>query len=171
MEEQVILVNEQDEAIGTMEKMEAHHTNSLHRAISVLIYNAQGEMLLQKRATDKYHSPGLWTNACCSHPRPGESVHEAAHRRLKEEMGMSCDLRHAFHFIYQCELDKGLSEHELDHVFIGNTDQAPQINTDEAMDWKYISMEQLQHDIQTNPGDYTHWFKIILNRLAKNALG
>jgi isopentenyl-diphosphate Delta-isomerase len=164
MDEFVILVDEHDRELGTMEKMEAHRKGVLHRALSVLIFNSKGEILLQKRAESKYHSGGLWTNACCSHPRPSESVADAAARRLKEEMGISVKLKQAGSFIYKAPLDKGLTEHELDYVFAGIFDGVPQINSHEVSDWKFISITELQSDISKNKNHYTEWFKIILEK-------
>ena len=162
MAEQVILVNEADEPVGLMEKMAAHEQGHLHRAFSVFIFNAHGETLLQQRAFSKYHSGGLWTNTCCSHPRPGESNLDAANRRLQEEMGISAGLEEQFWFIYRAELDKGLTEHELDHVFTGHFDGEPKPNPDEVAGWKWMSMEDFQADVEQNPDRYTAWFKIIL---------
>lgn len=171
--EYVVLVDEFDNEIGTCEKLEAHEKALLHRALSVFVFNSKGQLLLQKRASSKYHSPGLWTNSCCSHPRPQESIEDAAIRRLREEMGMTVDLSHVFHFIYRAELEKGLVEHELDHVFVGHSDEAPTINRDEADDYTYRTIEEIQADIKHYPEKYTSWFKIIfdnyLNRLS--ALG
>lgn len=158
--EQVILVDEKDNEKGLMEKMEAHQKGLLHRAFSVFVFNSQNELLLQKRAINKYHSGGLWTNTCCSHPRKGESVEEAAHRRLKEEMGFDCDLKKAFEFIYKKKLDKGLTEHELDHVFIGHYNISPEINTQEVSEWKYISIKEIDNELTQRPEQYTEWFKI-----------
>ncbi len=163
MEEFVILVNEHDRELGVMEKMEAHRKGVLHRALSVLVFNSKGEILLQQRANSKYHSGGLWTNTCCSHPRPGESVSAAATRRLKEEMGIELKLNNIGSFIYRAELDKELIEHELDHVFTGRFDETPIINTHEVADWKFISIANLEKDLTANPSHYTEWFKIILN--------
>ena len=137
---EVQLVDTQDNPNGSMEKLEAHEKGLLHRALSVLIINTKKEILLQRRALGKYHSPGLWTNTCCSHPYPGENPTEAANRRLKEEMGMVADLEFAFKFQYKCDFDNGLIEHELDHVFIGETDDTPHLNTDEAMAFKWMSI-------------------------------
>lgn len=168
--DQVILVDKMDNAIGTMEKMEAHEKGLLHRAFSIFVFNQHGEMLMQQRASHKYHSGGLWTNTCCSHPRPHESLEEATHRRLMEEMGFDCDLEKAFSFIYKTTLDKGLSEHELDHVFIGYFDEEPIINPEEVENWKYMHPEKIRLDIINNPDDYTVWFKIafeeVLNTLS-----
>ena len=167
-EEYVILVDEQDQALGLMEKMEAHEKGVLHRAFSVFVFNDKGELMLQQRALDKYHSGGLWTNTCCSHPRDGESVEDAAHRRLQEEMGFDCKLEKKFHFIYKRELDKGLTEHELDHVFFGVYNDAPNINTDEVASYKFVDMRSLKTDMQNNPHLYTEWFKICFDEVVKN---
>ena len=160
--EYVVLVDEQDKEIGTMEKLQAHEEGRLHRAISVFIFNTRGEMLLQQRAAGKYHSALLWTNACCSHPRPGERVADAAHRRLQEEMGMNCLLNEAFSFTYKAELEHGLTEHEYDHVFTGITDAHPALNPTEAAAWRYTGITELQDDIAEQPGLYTEWFKICI---------
>ena len=165
IEEQVILVDEQDNELGVMEKLEAHRIPTLHRAISVFIVNSKGEWLLQQRALDKYHSNGLWTNTCCSHPRPGESNLEAARRRLLEEMGMEAELSELFHFVYREVLDNDLTEYELDHVFVGISDQVPRINADEVHNYKYVTYEDLQEDIKKNPWSYTVWFLKIVNRV------
>ena len=138
----VVLVDNKDRELGTMEKMEAHEKGLLHRAFSVFLFNKKGEMLLQRRALDKYHSAGLWTNACCSHPKPDEEVQSAANRRLGEELGISAELNHQFSFYYKSDYENGLSEHELDHVFFGNFDEEPQLNPEEAMDWKYMAMDE-----------------------------
>jgi len=164
----VILVDEADNEIGTAEKMEAHRKSMLHRAISVFICNSKGEWLLQRRALDKYHSKGLWTNTCCSHPLPGESNIEAANRRLQEEMGMQCQLKDLFNFTYIEELENGLTEHELDHVFFGVTDDSPAINHEEVSEWKYMSYNDLIADIKTNPESYTVWFKKIVERVNQH---
>ncbi len=160
--EQVILVDEQDNEVGVMEKMQAHVEGRLHRAVSVFLFNAKNEMLLQQRAFSKYHSGGLWSNTCCSHPAPGEKVADAAVRRLGEEMGMNCPLQISFTFIYKAHLDHGLTEFEYDHVFTGITDQQPIPNPDEVTAWKYMSRERLLADMLLNPQDYTEWFKICL---------
>jgi isopentenyl-diphosphate Delta-isomerase len=162
--EDVILVDEQDTIIGTMEKMEAHRQGKLHRAFSVLLFNSKGEMLLQKRAKGKYHSAGLWTNTCCSHPLPGEKMEDAAARRLKEEMGIDLRPAFAYKFLYKAHLDGDLIEHELDHVFIGDYNGKPIVNASEVEDWKYANMEWLRKDIQSNPDQYTAWFKLIVER-------
>ncbi len=160
MQEAVILVNENDEQIGMMPKLEAHEKGVLHRAFSVFLFNTQGEMLLQQRAFGKYHSEGLWSNTCCSHPKVGEDTQSAAHRRLMEEMGLETDLQFLYSFLYKAELDKGLTEHELDHVFIGISDQKPVINTEEVADWKYRSIDELFRDLESHPEHYSVWFKM-----------
>ncbi len=156
--EMVILVNEQDQQIGLMEKQEAHEKGLLHRAFSVLIFNSMGEMLLQQRALSKYHSPGLWTNACCSHPRNGETILEAANRRLSEEMGMNTLLNVKTHFIYRAELDNGLIEHELDYILEGVSDISPVLNSDEVMSFRWVSMNELKDWIRQEPSLFTVWF-------------
>ena len=166
--EQVILVNVADQVVGFMEKMEAHEKGLLHRAFSVFVFNSKGELMLQQRAAHKYHSGGLWTNTCCSHPRQGETVLDAAERRLMEEMGMSCALKESFSFIYKAELDQGLTEHELDHVVMGWYDGTPNINPDEVQDWKYVSLEDIKEDIKNSPETYTEWFKIIFERVCEH---
>jgi isopentenyl-diphosphate Delta-isomerase len=161
----VILVNTDDHEIGIMEKMKAHRKALLHRAISVFVFNRKGEWLLQRRAKDKYHSQGLWTNTCCSHPFPGESVKDAAKRRLLEEMGMVCDLDELFTFTYSEKLDEGLTEHEVDHVFFGTSDMFPDVNNKEVMEWKYIGFNDLLEDIKLHPLKYTIWFRIIFEKV------
>ncbi|GAB5538185.1 MAG: isopentenyl-diphosphate Delta-isomerase [Salibacteraceae bacterium] len=163
--ERVVLVNENDQDIGQMEKMEAHERGVLHRAFSIFLFNSKKELLLQQRAKSKYHSGGLWTNTCCSHPRPGESLETATNRRLQEELGMSCDMSHLLSFVYKAKLDHGLIEHELDHVFIGHTDTEPTINRDEVEDWKYVTLSDLERDIEHHPSQYTEWFKIIFSKV------
>jgi len=163
--EKVILVDDRDHEIGLMEKQEAHLKGVLHRAFSVFIFNSKGEWLLQRRAGEKYHSGGLWTNACCSHPRPGETVPAAAARRLQEEMGMACELRPAFTFIYKAVLDKGLTEHEFDHVLFGECDMAPQPDPAEVSEWKWIAPPAIRKELQTQPENYTAWFRIAFDRV------
>lgn len=163
----VILVDENDNPIGTMPKMEAHEKAMLHRAFSVFILNANDEVLLQQRANDKYHSAGLWTNTCCSHPHPGEDTLGAARRRLKEEMGMEADLQFVFKFMYKAPFDNLLTEHEIDHVFIGKTDQLPVINPEEVASYKYMKPEEIKLDMEQNPQSYTVWFRIIFNEFYK----
>ena len=168
MEEHVILVDELDNEIGTMPKLEAHQKNQLHRAFSVFIWNSKNEMLLQKRASGKYHSPNLWTNACCSHPRQNESTIDAAHRRLQEEIGITTKLTHSFQFIYQVAFENNLFENELDHVFIGKYDATPALNLDEVSEYRWVRMEDLQKEIEQAPSTFTYWFKYIIdNYLSK----
>src|SRR5690554_2844322 len=161
--EEVILVNELDEPIGTMNKMEAHEKAVLHRAFSVFILNDKNEVMLQQRAAHKYHSPLLWTNTCCSHQRVGETNIEAGKRRLFEEMGFTAELKELFHFIYKAPFDNGLTEHELDHVMIGYSNQNPVINPEEVESWKWMSIEAIKVDMMDNPNAYTVWFKIIFD--------
>ena len=164
MEEQVILVNENDEQIGTMPKMEAHEKAVLHRAFSVFIFNDNHELMLQQRARHKYHSPLLWTNTCCSHQRVGESNIEAGKRRLQEEMGFSVDLKETTSFIYKAPFDNGLTEHEFDHVMVGYYNGEPIINTDEVEHWKWMSLDAIKVDMTLHPEQYTAWFKIIFEK-------
>jgi isopentenyl-diphosphate delta-isomerase len=161
--EEIVLVDEQDNAIGTMEKMEAHRRGVLHRAFSVVLFNSSGELLLQRRADNKYHSGGLWTNTCCSHPLPEESIYDAAQRRLKYEMGINLKPEFAFKFIYKTPLDKSLIEHELDYVFRGTFDGRPAINKEEVSDWKFMSLSELKKDIKLHPEIYTVWFRLIVD--------
>ncbi len=163
--DQVVLVNPKDDVVGTMDKMKAHRLGELHRAFSVLVYNSAGEMLIQKRADSKYHSGGLWTNACCSHPRPNEESISAARRRLKEEIGLNADPEYLYKFIYKAKLDNDLTEHEYDHVFTCITDEAPILNREEVADFKYINMSELFTDIDENPDQYTFWFRMIADNL------
>lgn len=164
MNENVVLVDRQDNKLGLMEKMKAHEEGLLHRAFSVFLFNEKGQTLLQQRADHKYHSGGLWTNTCCSHPRDGESYYEGAKRRLVEEMGIqTSDLKKAFHFIYKAALDNDLTEHELDHVFVGYYDKDPAINPDEVKSFKWMTIEEVSRDIQNHPEKYTEWFKIIFH--------
>src|SRR6056300_40432 len=163
-EEKVILVDSEDKPIGTLPKMEAHEKGVLHRAFSVFILNQKGELMLQQRAHHKYHSPGLWTNTCCSHQREGEQNIEAGMRRLDEEMGFSVTLEELFSFIYKAPFDNGLTEHELDHVMLGHYEEVPQINTEEVAEWKWMSLIDIEADIAINPDEYTVWFKIIFER-------
>ena len=163
MEENVILVNERDEPIGLMPKLEAHQKAALHRAFSIFILNDRNEIMLQQRAEQKYHSPMLWTNTCCSHQRAGESNIEAGNRRLFEEMGFRSELKELFHFIYKAPFDNGLTEHELDHVMIGYFNETPAINTDEVASWKWMPIEAVKADMALHPEIYTVWFKIIFD--------
>ena len=164
MEEKVILVNEKDEQIGLMPKMEAHEKALLHRAFSVFIFNDENELMLQQRALNKYHSPGLWTNTCCSHQRDGETNLEAGKRRLKEEMGFVTELIETTSFIYKAPFDNGLTEHEYDHVMVGYFNVEPRINLEEVASWKWASLEAVKVDIITHPHLYTEWFKIIFDK-------
>lgn len=159
--DQVILVDEDDNAIGTMEKLEAHQKGILHRAFSVLLFNSQGELLLQKRAATKYHSGGLWTNTCCSHQQPDELAEKTIQRRLSEEMGIQADTTFAYKFIYRTSLDRQLIEHECDHVYVGRFNGEPSINRQEAEDWRFVNLAEVTSDMLANPDQYTYWFKII----------
>lgn len=168
--EQVILVDTKDNEKGVMEKLEAHHKGALHRAFSVLLFNPKGELLIQRRADHKYHSAGLWSNTCCSHPRPKENNTHAVTRRLGEEMGLRAETSHLYSFIYKYEFNSSMIEHELDHVFIGETSHKPQLNPDEASDWRWISWNELRNEIEDNESSYTFWFKQILAHLMNNPL-
>ncbi len=167
MSDHVILVDHNDIEIGTMPKLEAHQKGVLHRALSVFIFNSKGEMLLQQRAFDKYHSGGLWSNACCSHPFPAEPTLNAAKRRLVEEMDIKAELDYIYSFIYKVKLDNDLYEHELDHVFFGISDEKPILNKMEAINWKYSSITDLLNDIEQNPSLYTEWLKISINNVVE----
>lgn len=160
MSDDVILVDSDDNILGTMQKMEAHVKGRLHRAFSVFIFNTKGELLIQQRALDKYHSGGKWTNTCCSHPRMGEDTMAAAHRRLAEEMGMDCELKYEFSFVYEAEMPEGITENEFDHVYFGISNDLPNPDPLEVAAYKYISMNDLQNDIHLNPENYTAWLKI-----------
>ena len=170
MDEYVILVDDTDKAWGKMEKQEAHELGLLHRAISVFIFNSDKELLLQQRADSKYHSPGLWTNTCCSHPRYGEDTADAANRRLMEEMGLECQLEPSFCFTYKAHFGNGLTEFEYDHVFFGSTDTKPHPSDEEVQNWKYVSMYELREDLAKNPDQYTEWFKICFDQVFENFL-
>jgi isopentenyl-diphosphate delta-isomerase len=167
MIEHVILVDENDQQIGLMEKIEAHEKALLHRAFSVFVFNEKGELMLQQRAASKYHSPLLWTNTCCSHQREGESNVKAGRRRLQEEMGFVTDIIEVFSFIYKAPFDNGLTEHEFDHVMIGRYDATPILNEEEAEAYKWMKMEDVKKDIEDNPAIYTAWFKIIFDKSYK----
>lgn len=158
--QEVILVNELDEETGTMEKMEAHEKALLHRAFSVFLFDQEGNMLLQQRATSKYHSPSLWTNACCSHPMPGELTKQAALRRLQQELGFTTTITKAFHFTYKAAFDNGLTEHEFDHVFVGRYEGEMKLNADEVSATCYKSMAEIKQEIKNSAHLYTEWFKI-----------
>ena len=161
MKEQVILVDEQDNQIGLMEKIEAHEKALLHRAFSVFVFNDKKELMLQQRAAEKYHSPLLWTNTCCSHQREGETNLAAGKRRLQEEMGFVCELKEVFSFIYKAPFDNGLTEHEFDHVMVGDFNGEPNINPEEVASYKWMTLEAVKKDIESKPEIYTAWFKII----------
>ncbi len=163
-EEQVILVNESDEPIGLMGKMEAHEKALLHRAFSVFILNDKNELMLQQRAAEKYHSPLLWTNTCCSHQRDGETNIQAGQRRLQEEMGFSVPLKELFNFIYKAPFDNGLTEHEFDHVMVGYYNDDPEVNPEEVGEWKWMTIEDVKTDMDQQPDVYTAWFKVIFSK-------
>lgn len=167
MSENVILVDERDNELGLMEKMEAHRKGILHRAFSVFVLNSAGELMMQQRAFHKYHSGGLWTNTCCSHPRHEEEVEAAAHRRMNEEMGFDCPLEKVLDFVYRAEFDNDMIEHEFDHLFVGYSEEEPVINPDEVAAWKWMSLEDINRDIRENPMRYTAWFKIIYDRFVQ----
>jgi isopentenyl-diphosphate delta-isomerase len=160
----VILVDEQDNEIGVMEKLRAHELGKLHRAFSVFIFNDKKELLLQQRAINKYHSGGLWTNTCCSHPSPNETIKDAANRRLYEEMGMTCDLKIINNFIYKTEFENGLIEHEFDYILTGISNSTPQINKTEVETYKWQQISEIQNDINLNPNKFTTWFKIAMQQ-------
>lgn len=168
--EQIILVSEKDEEIGTMGKLEAHEKGLLHRAFSIFIKNSEGKIMLQQRAKTKYHSGGLWTNTCCGHPRAGEETLAAAHRRLGEEMGFDCHLEESFVFHYTTELDHGLKENEIDHVFVGIFNGEPKINPEEADDWKWVIPEEVRNDLAVHPEQYTYWFKVAMEKAKAGGL-
>lgn len=165
--EMVTIVDENDNEIGEEEKIKAHRDGKLHRAFSIFVFNSKGQMLIQKRAKEKYHSGGLWTNTCCSHPRPGEPIEKAAHRRLKEEMGFDCEIKEIFSFTYKIKFDNSLFENEYDHAFLGKFDGKPMPNSKEVEDWKFIDLGELKKDIKSNPEKFTYWFKIALDELSK----
>ncbi|MBU0598254.1 isopentenyl-diphosphate Delta-isomerase [Patescibacteria group bacterium] len=164
MSENVILVDTNDKEVGIMEKMEAHKKGLLHRCFSIFVFNSKKELLIQKRAAGKYHCGGLWTNTVCSHPRSGEDINQAVHRRLQEEMGFDCELKEVTSFIYKSKFDNGLTENEYDHVFVGEYDQEPVINKEEADEFKWIGIDELKKDINSSPDNYTPWFKIIISQ-------
>ncbi len=169
-EEKVILVNERDEPLGLMGKQEAHIKGVLHRAFSVFIFNSNRELMLQQRALHKYHSPGLWTNTCCSHQRNGETTIEAGTRRLLEEMGFTASLTETTSFIYKAPFDNGLTEHEFDHILVGHYNSAPKINKEEVANWKWMDLDSVRKDIQDRPEQYTAWFKIIFQKFYNHLL-
>lgn len=166
--QEVILVNEQDEVLGSMEKLKAHEEGRLHRAFSIFLFNDKNEMLLQQRAATKYHSPNLWTNACCSHPMPNENLDAATVRRLKEELGLeNISLKKEFSFIYKAHFDNGLIEHELDHVFSGRYNAIPEIIVEEACAYRFVSIENLKVEIKQDPDSFSYWFKLALPNLVE----
>ncbi len=168
--EEVILVDEADNPLGKMEKLEAHRKALLHRAFSVFIFNSRGEMLLQRRAPGKYHSPGLWTNACCSHPRPGEDTHAAANRRLREELGFDTNLGELFAFTYRTEFDNGLTEFEFDHVFAGHYDLDVHPDPAEVSDYSYRPLDKIHDDLLASPDKYTSWFHLAFPMIIEKAM-
>jgi len=168
MDDILILVDEKDNACGKMDKLLVHQLGLLHRAFSVFIFNSKGELLLQQRADGKYHSEGLWTNTCCSHPRFGEELSEAIPRRLMEEMGMNCKTNFAFSFLYKTTFENGLTEHELDHVYFGISDDIPVPASSEVKNWKYISLSELGDNILLHPEHYTEWMKICLPKVKEH---
>ena len=170
MEKQLILVNENDEVMGVAGKTEVHAKGLLHRAFSIFIFNEQGNLMLQKRAQSKYHSPGLWTNTCCGHPRIEENILDAATRRLIEEMGIHCELQFKFAFTYKALLKNKLIEHEIDHVFYGTSNALPLLNKEEAEGWAYRSLEKIGLDIKHNPDTYTEWFKLCFEQIKNPVL-
>ena len=163
-DEQVILVDERDRAVGVSGKLRAHRAGALHRAFSVFIFDDAGRLLLQKRAHAKYHSGGLWSNTCCGHPRPGETTERAARRRLREEMNLDCELRAAFAFIYRAELDGALVEHEYDHVFVGTHSGAPVPDPAEVEDWRWVRMGELRAALCAEPHRYSYWLKVAVEQ-------
>jgi len=169
--EKVILVDEKDNPVGEMEKMEAHKKGLLHRCFSIFIFNQAGELLLQKRAKEKYHSGGLWSNTCCSHPAPLENTLDAAHRRLEEEMGIDCEIKETYTFIYKAKLDNDLTEYEYDHVFVGNCNSDPKPNPEEVEDWKWVDLKWLEEDMKNNPQNYTYWLKDCFSDVVKKIKG
>ena len=165
-DELVILVDNQDNETGVQDKLSVHQLGLLHRAFSVFVFNSENELILQQRADGKYHSPGLWTNTCCSHPKPGEKTIDACKRRLMEEMGMECNLEFSFSFMYKCKFSNGLTEHEFDHVYIGCADDLPVLNYAEVKEWKYINLTDLEKEIELHPDKFTEWLKICFPKLV-----
>lgn len=164
MAENILTVDEQDRETGYMEKIEVHKKGILHRAFSVMIFNDNGEVLIQKRAKRKYHSPGLWTNSCCSHQREGETLTEAVARRIQEELGITCDCKEEFKFKYRVEFDNGLIEHEIDHVFIGHYNGNVFPNEDEVEEIRWVPLDKLHKEMREHPEDFTYWFKILMKQ-------
>lgn len=168
MEDHVILVNQDDDEVGTAGKMVAHRRGDLHRAVSVFVFDARGRLMLQKRAAAKYHSAGLWSNTCCSHPRPNAESADAARRRLREEMGIDCELEEVFSFVYRASLGNGLIEHEFDHLFFGSYDGCPELNPEEADDWTWIEMTALSADLRERPEAYSFWLAACLDHVVSH---
>lgn len=168
MTEYLILVDQNDIEKGKMEKLLVHQLGLLHRAFSVFVFNTKGELLLQQRADEKYHSAGLWSNTCCSHPQYGESTHTAVQRRLKEEVGLDCETQFVFNFIYKANFENGLCEHEYDHVYFGVSDDKPILEESEVQNWRYIDLQSLQADLALNPDHYSEWVKICLPEVKKH---
>ncbi len=166
--QKVILVDENDNQKGLEEKLKAHQNGGkLHRAISIFVFNRKGETMLQQRAMGKYHAAGMWSNTCCSHPMPGETVDAAAHRRLVEEMGFDCDMREAFSFVYKADVGKDLTEYEYDHVIFGSYEGKPKLNRDEAMGFRWVSLDKLKEEIKAHPEGFSPWLRIILDRVVE----
>lgn len=165
MKEQLILVDEEDNETGAMDKLSVHQRGLLHRAFSVFIFNSKDELILQQRAEEKYHSAGLWSNTCCSHPVAGEEISNTIRRRMKEEMGLQCEVYFKFKFIYEIQFENGLTEHEYDHVYFGESDDIPVPDPAEVKDWRYISLEDLRKEISLNPQDFSEWLKICLPKV------
>lgn len=164
----VVLVDKDDKEVGIEEKLRAHQNGGhLHRAFSIFVFNSKGETLLQRRAIGKYHGGGLWTNTTCSHPRPGEGIIDAAHRRLKEEMGFDCEINEVFNFVYRADMGNGLTEHEYDHVIFGRFEGKPKPNPDEVSDWKWIKLESLAQDVDKDPAKYSPWLKIAMDKVVR----
>ncbi len=168
MSDSVILVDENDEELGIMEKLDAHRKGALHRAFSIFIFNSKGEMLLQKRSSKKYHTANLWSNACCSHPQLDEEINTSLQRKLNQEMGFTCALNYAFRFTYRSELDNGLIEYEIDHIYVGKSDTIPKPNPDEVCDWKYSAPAIIAQDMQRDPSKFTPWFKMLFEPVMEH---
>ncbi len=172
MEQRVVLVDKNDNEIGTEEKLKAHQNGGkLHRAISVFVFNGKGKLMLQKRAMKKYHAKGLWANTCCSHPMHGENPLDAAHRRLKEEMGFDCEMREVFNFTYRADVGSGLTENEFDHIIFGVYEGEPRINGDEVVDWKWMTLDQLKIQIKKNPEEFAPWLVLMIDEILKHRNG
>ncbi len=164
----VILVDESDNQVGVMEKLEAHKRGVLHRAITVYVFNTAGELLLQRRASTKYHCGGLWSNTCCGHPQPGETTENAARRRLQEEMGIGCELRFQFNFQYRLTLPGGMTENEYGHIYFGVSDECPVLNPEEADNFGYQTLAEVEKDIAVRPGRYTPWFTLVFPLIRRH---